>query len=384
MAASEQSPAFNMDDQVTDGKPSVSGHKKSGSSSSLRNAEGWDGKLRVEKKQAVLVNPEVLEGISEPEESDEEDPLVEKIEADEDLTADIEDDAEEIDLVHCRIQSIEALKLHRFTALRRLCLRQNQITNTEGVFPSNLASTLTELDLYDNLISHIRGFEELRELTILDLSFNKIKHIKRIQNLKKLTDLYFVQNKISTIEGLDGLDCLRNLELGGNRIREIQGLDTLSNLRELWLGKNKITEIKGLDSLTNLTILSIQANRIRSITGLEKLVNLEQLHISNNALTSISGLAHNTKLQVIDVSSNPIERLEGLETLSELEEFWASWCKISSFEEVEKQLGDKENLNTVYFEGNPLQTRGPVLYRNKIRLALPRVKQIDATFVKVE
>jgi protein phosphatase 1 regulatory subunit 7 len=247
MASSESTPAPTINEQATDSRSSTltpSGHKKSGSSSSLRNAEGWDGKLRVEKRQAVLVNPEVLDGVSDPEESDEEDPLVEKIEADEDLTADIEDEAEEIDLVHCRIQSISPLKLDRFTALRRLCLRQNQIADTEDAFPSNLAPTLTELDLYDNLIAHIRGFEGLKELTSLDLSFNKIKHIKRLQTLEKLTDLYFVQNKITTIENLEGLDRLNNLELGGNRIREIQGLDSLSNLKELWLGKNKITELK--------------------------------------------------------------------------------------------------------------------------------------------
>jgi protein phosphatase 1 regulatory subunit 7 len=33
----------------------------------------------------------------------------------------------------------------------------------------------------------------------------------------------------------------------------------------------------------------------------------------------------------------------------------------------------------VYFEGNPLQTNGPALYRNKVRLALPNIKQIDAS-----
>ena len=203
----------------------------------------------MEKKQAVLVNPEVLDPNhqSDPEDSaseNEEDPLVEKIEADEDLLADEKDDVEEIDLVHCRIQSIEPLKLGRFTQLQRLCLRQNQISHTEGAFPENLADTLRDLDLYDNLISHIKGFEGLVNLTSLDLSFNKIKHIKRLETLKKLTDLYFVQNKISTIEGLEGLGKLRNLELGGNRIREIQGLDTLTGLEELWLGKNKIKEIK--------------------------------------------------------------------------------------------------------------------------------------------
>jgi protein phosphatase 1 regulatory subunit 7 len=46
---------------------------------------------------------------------------------------------------------------------------------------------------------------------------------------------------------------------------------------------------------------------------------------------------------------------------------------------VESELADKEELETVYFEGNPLQRQQPALYRNKIRLALPRVVQIDAS-----
>jgi protein phosphatase 1 regulatory subunit 7 len=100
---------------------------------------------------------------------------------------------------------------------QRLCLRQNQIQEAE--FPPNLAPTVTELDLYDNLIAHIKGFDALTELTSLDLSFNKVKHIKRVKHLKKLKDIYFVANKISKIEGLDGLENLKNLELGGNRIR---------------------------------------------------------------------------------------------------------------------------------------------------------------------
>ena len=44
-----------------------------------RNAHGWDGKLRIDKK-ATLTNPEAL---SDPEYSDEEAPLPEVIEADE-------------------------------------------------------------------------------------------------------------------------------------------------------------------------------------------------------------------------------------------------------------------------------------------------------------
>ncbi|KAF2144157.1 uncharacterized protein K452DRAFT_296389 [Aplosporella prunicola CBS 121167] len=348
-----------------------------GGSGGARSKSGWDGKLRVEKKP-VIVNPEAL---SDPEYSDEDAPPTEQIEADEDLLEDYEEDVDQIDLIHCRITSIPALRLERFKEVKSLSLRQNQISTIE--FPNNIGSTVEELDLYDNLIGHIKGLDNFTELTNLDLSFNKIKHIKRINHLKKLRDLYFVQNKISTIEGLEGLDVLRNLELGANRVREIQNLESLTALEELWLGKNKITEIKGLDTLSNLKILSIQSNRLTSITGLNNLTNLEELHISHNALTTTEGLENNVNLRVIDITGNPIEHLTKLDNLKQLEEFWASYCKIADFAEVERELRDKENLETVYFEGNPLQLRQPALYRNKVRLALPQVKQIDATFVRV-
>lgn len=46
---------------------------------------------------------------------------------------------------------------------------------------------------------------------------------------------------------------------------------------------------------------------------------------------------------------------------------------------MERELKDKENLQTVYFEGNPLQMNGPAVYRNKVKLALPQIVQIDAS-----
>ena len=61
-----------------------------------------------------------------------------------------------------------------------------------------------------------------------------------------------------------------------------------------------------------------------------------------------------------------------------MENLWASNCEIASFQEIERALKDKEKLEEVYFEGNPVQKQGPVLYRNKVRLALPQVAKIDA------
>ncbi|KDE80147.1 hypothetical protein AO1008_06905 [Aspergillus oryzae 100-8] len=164
-------------------------------------------------------------------------------------------------------------------------------------------------------------------------------------------------NKISKIEGLEGLKVLRNLELGANRIR---------------VGGN-------LDALQNLKILSIQSNRLTSLNGLSSLKNLEELYVSHNAITELSGLESNTKLRVLDFSNNQVSKLEHLSHLENLEELWGSNNQLSSFDEVEKELKDKEKLQTVYFEGNPLQTKGPAVYRNKVRLAIPHIMQIDAS-----
>lgn len=137
--------------------------------------------------------------------------------------------------------------------------------------------------------------------------------------------------------------------------------------------------MKNLDSLSNLRIISIQSNRLTSITGLSALPNLEEIYLSHNAITDLSGLESNTTLRILDFSNNQVANLEHLSTLKNLEELWGSNNKLASFEEVERELKDKEKLETVYFEGNPLQLNGPAVYRNKVRLALPQVTQIDAS-----
>ena len=115
------------------------------------------------------------------------------------------------------------------------------------------------------------------------------------------------------------------------------------------------------------------------ISGLSSLSNLEELYISHNALTGITGLDNNVNLRTLDVSNNKIARLTGTSHLERLEELWASSNMLSSFQDVENELAKLQNLTTVYFEMNPLQLKNPVLYRNKIKLALPRIIQIDAS-----
>ncbi|KAG5913906.1 hypothetical protein E4U61_006323 [Claviceps capensis] len=346
------------------------------SSHGMKNSKGWDGKLRV-PKSAILSNPEAL---SDPEYSDDENFLPgDEISADEDLLECESSDTEEIMCTHSRIRSMASLQLERFKCVARICLRQNSIQEIEGLAP--LAVTLKDLDLYDNLISHMRGLDDLKHLTCLDLSFNKIKHIKNIGHLTELKDLFLVANKISRIEGLDACEKLTSLELGSNRIRELKNLGNLKNLEELWVAKNKITELTGLGGLPKIRLLSIQSNRIRDLSPLQEIPGLEELYISHNMLESLEGIQDNVGLKIVDISNNQVKGLKGLEDLANLEELWASYNQIGDFNEVEKVLRNKNDLTTVYFEGNPLQLRGPALYRNKVRLALPQVKQIDASML---
>ena len=137
--------------------------------------------------------------------------------------------------------------------------------------------------------------------------------------------------------------------------------------------------IQNLSTLTSLKILSIQSNRLTELKGLESLQSLEELYIADNFLTGISSLEGNKQLRVLDISRNQIQNLRNIRHLTHIEEFWASSNQLDSFGEIESELNDKEELNTVYFEGNPIQTKNAVTYRNKMHLCLPRVKQIDAS-----
>ncbi|KAK8858646.1 hypothetical protein IAR55_002875 [Kwoniella newhampshirensis] len=312
----------------------------------------------------------------------------EKGEGDLNFLKEYPEDTEELHLQHLRLKttSLQPLDLGRFSKyLKRLCLRQNELTSP---LPSEGFAGLEELedlDMYDNRLGTRVTDEELKgcpNLTSLDLSFNNIRHLPNLPSLTKVKTFYLIQNKISTIEEgeLDWCkDTITSLELGGNRIRVIENLEKLTLLEELWLGKNKIRKLENLNTFSSLKILSLQSNRITKMEGFEALVNLEELYLSHNGLTKIEGLEKNVKLKTLDIGNNMIEEIEGVSHLVDLEEFWASYNKIANLRALDTQLRPLENLETVYLEGNPCQKDDMANYRRKVMLALPQISQIDAT-----
>lgn len=306
--------------------------------------------------------------------------------SDNELTSDIPLDTDYIDLVHLKINSLENLHLEKFLNLVTINLRDNLITSLNALkfIDDKVKAQIEELDFYDNRIKHISShLNEFPNLAVLDLSFNNIKHIKHIENLKKLNHLYFVQNKISKIENLDSFKDLVNLELGGNKVELIENLSNLTSLEQLWLGQNKINKLQGLEMLKNLKILSIQSNKIEKIEGLQNLQNLQELYISHNKITKLENLENLVNLQVLDVTGNQIEVIEAMDTLTELTDFWCSYNKIHDFNNIQKGLQRCQQLETVYFEGNPVQLSDPTMYRRKLRLCFGgSLQKIDAMYVK--
>ncbi|KAH8117697.1 L domain-like protein [Phellopilus nigrolimitatus] len=337
------------------------------------------------KRAAVVVQPDPVNG-ADTDEGEEYEDADGGEDEDGDLLEDLPDDTDEIELVHSRLQNLQNLRLPRFGRyLKKLCLRQNQISLLDPEIFGALTE-LVELDLYDNKVKNTgSGLDACTKLNVLDLSFNLLRAIPEcLEHFQSLRTVYFVQNRISKIDGLSSLGAsLRSLELGGNRIRRIENLESLENLEELWLGKNKISKFEGLQNLRHLKILSIQSNRITKLEGLEELHSLEELYISHNGVELLEGLENNKKLRVLDVSNNYIKKLEGVSHLSELEELWASNNRITTLTDLEPQLAHLKALETVYLEGNPVQRSEGAAYRRKINLALPQLKQIDATYVKM-
>lgn len=84
-----------------------------------RDSKGWDGKLRLDKQVVVNYPKEPnAEAQSDAEESDDEGPPPDEIQADEDLLDDFADDEDEIELVHCKIGDMTSLKLDRFKQMK--------------------------------------------------------------------------------------------------------------------------------------------------------------------------------------------------------------------------------------------------------------------------
>ena len=126
-----------------------------------------------------------------------------------------------------------------------------------------------------------------------------------------------------------------------------------------------------------------KSNRIQKIEGLDQLDQLEELYLSHNGVQKMEGLQGLPNLRILDLGTNFIEKVEGLDQCPLLEELWINNNKIPLLNaQMEAQLRNKQHLNTLYLEGNPLQEASGPTYRLKVNMMVPQVVQIDATLFR--
>lgn len=104
---------------------------------------------------------------------------------------------------------------------------------------------LEVLDLHGNLITHIGGLSELRELKVLNLAGNQIKSVG--------------------MSDLKGLTCLQELNLRRNRLKKLLGFGDVPQLQKLFISNNEVQTVEDMSSIAksiNLREVSVDNNPV--------------------------------------------------------------------------------------------------------------------------
>ena len=168
---------------------------------------------------------------------------------------------------------------------------------------------LTELDAKNANITDLTGLEFATNLTDLRLYDNLISNIEQLANLTKLTKLSIGNNSISDISALKGLTELEDLRLYNNTVSNIAALRGLTKLKILNLGGNAVSDIYALADLIELTDLDLGNNLIFDLSSLAGLIKLRDLDLTDNAISDLSPLVANIGLVdrvEVDLRSNPL------------------------------------------------------------------------------
>ncbi|KAI4890411.1 hypothetical protein NFI96_000133 [Prochilodus magdalenae] len=242
---------------------------------------------------------------------------------------------------------------------------------------------LKYLDLSHNRI-YLRlasAFNELKELEVLDLSHNKhyfevagVTHtLGFLEHLPYLKVLNLSWNEINTLSNKTlNSSSLKELQFQGNRLDMMWKKDNrfkslfefLGNLTHLDISYNKLRQIPE-DILKyfpqNLKYLNLNRNQLSNFCWeqLRYLPQLEILDLSKNKLDVVTEKlsAHTSSLRLLDLRHNMISKL-GPDFLEHAKSLWSldlSFNRLEIISDTSFQVGDGNELHTLYLENNPLR-----------------------------
>ncbi|MDF2699857.1 MAG: inlA 1 [Haloplasmataceae bacterium] len=172
-------------------------------------------------------------------------------------------------------------------------------------------------DLSNILITNIDEFSlVLPNVTEVNVSDNNITHIKWTNNLPKLTTLTADNNKINLIDFVPThFDLLTDVSLTNNDIVDTTALGYLTNIENLHLAGNHIITTSFLSSNAKLKILNLNENDITDTSGIKDLVILKELYLNDNEISTLNGLTNIPLLTTFEFMNNSITKIDGLSNI---------------------------------------------------------------------
>ncbi|GAA5969754.1 hypothetical protein JCM11641_008032 [Rhodosporidiobolus odoratus] len=277
----------------------------------------------------------------------------EQIAENEDILADLDDDATDLELTHLRFRTLRGLGIERFRKVERISLRQNLLTSlfyhplpsTASSSAGQALSSSTQPVVSDAPDEDPHDDEDAAKKEA-EYPYDEQRRAETeepvwpLRDLRMLEELDLYDNSLKGVKGLEGLDSITSLDLSFNLLRSISPFNDPSpsspyaypNLTHLYLIQNKLSKIEGVVHRTELSYLEYGGNRIRTIENLPISANLRSLFLGKNKITKIEGLEGLTGLQTLSIQSNRLTKIEGLDSLTNLEELYLSHNGITKVE----------------------------------------------------
>mmetsp|Transcript_156846 Transcript_156846/g.277021 ORF Transcript_156846/g.277021 Transcript_156846/m.277021 type:complete len:384 (-) Transcript_156846:273-1424(-) len=207
----------------------------------------------------------------------------------------------------------------------------------------------------------------LRRLTHLQLQGLRLgPALTKLQLVTGVCVLYVYDNLISSLEGFENLRRLQQLYLQNNRLTSLVGLEGLTNLKKLHAGNNAILKIDGLAGCHSLEELHVPNQRLPADFALQ---------FCPETIVSLA-----SSLLVLNAASNYIQDAVCLEPLHNLQTLDLADNELQQMQNVSALLAGAPGLVRLQLRGNRLAIQER-RYRHTVVLLASAIEEIDGTAV---
>ncbi|XP_035471315.2 dynein regulatory complex subunit 3 isoform X1 [Scophthalmus maximus] len=133
--------------------------------------------------------------------------------------------------LHDQAKSIAKTEGIHFDEVLKIRLEYKHIVKIDHLWDF---TSLTRLDLNNNIIERMEGLDSLMNLTWLNLSFNRIEKMEGLESLQRLELLNLSNNRISVIENMDGLEKLSHFFIANNLLEQLDNVLYLRKFKNLF------------------------------------------------------------------------------------------------------------------------------------------------------